>query len=447
MKCHSKSLAALVLLSLLTTGTTGYASDLPGYFDWRHTIPTDSSSAITTSILPPVRCQYFYGTCWSFAALGSVETNWNLQLRQAGITNTSAPDFSERYTAWLAYAPTLDNDPATLITNKMSDMPDTPMPELVYQQGGTVHTDIGVLTRYGLALEEQYPYVKNFVNDMKGVDNLVAPSGLVHDLYGYSTAGYPISEAFTAPFYINNAPDYYKELIKSYGALKCNYRSLGSLNEGKEIYNADAVNSNHAVCLVGWDDDYVFKDKTDRSGQPLKGAWIMRNSWGLTNKAGNPCGDNGYYYISYQDTSLNATGVYIAELDSKRYTRVDTLSPLGPISANYKIPFFENGSLSFANKLTSSASQMLKAVGIYVPADGMSYTLGIRLKGTSPENGSEVYTQSGTFGQNGLASYKGYRTIDLAKFVYLPSKEDYVVTVTLKNQDGSPITYVLSFND
>lgn len=38
-----------------------------------------------------------------------------------------------------------------------------------------------------------------------------------------------------------------------------------------------------------------------------------------------------------------SNGVYIAELDSKRYTRVDTLSPLGPISTSYMPISWDNG--------------------------------------------------------------------------------------------------------
>ena len=45
----------------------------------------------------------------------------------------------------------------------------------------------------------------------------------------------------------------------------------------------------------------------------------------------------------FQDISLMSNGVYIAELDSKRYTRVDTLSPLGPISTSYMPISWDNG--------------------------------------------------------------------------------------------------------
>jgi autotransporter-associated beta strand protein len=90
---------------------------------------------------------------------------------------------------------------------------------------------------------------------------------------------------------------------------------------------------------------------------------------------------------------------------------------------------------------------MLKAVGVYVPNDAMSYQVSVRLKGTSPTDGSEVYTQKGTFGADGLAMYNGYRTIDLKKFVYLPNKENYIITVMLTDNNNNSIAVPYSYVD
>ena len=51
--------------------------------------------------------------------------------------------------------------------------------------------------------------------------------------------------------------------------------------------------ANHAVTIIGWDDNY---SKTNFNSQPKEdGAYIVLNSWG------SRWGDNGIYYVSYED--------------------------------------------------------------------------------------------------------------------------------------------------
>ena len=53
-------------------------------------------------------------------------------------------------------------------------------------------------------------------------------------------------------------------------------------------------NLNHAVVIVGWDDNY---DKSNFLQKPKNnGAFLVRNSWGTN--------DHGYYWVSYEDNQL-----------------------------------------------------------------------------------------------------------------------------------------------
>jgi hypothetical protein len=74
----------------------------------------------------------------------------------------------------------------------------------------------------------------------------------------------------------------------------------------------------------------------------------------------------------------------------------------------------------------------------------MSYTVEVSLKGTTPANTQTIYTKTGTFGQDGTAIYKGYRTIDFDKYVYLPKGQNYFVTVTLTGKSGETYTVPMS---
>lgn len=74
---------------------------------------------------------------------------------------------------------------------------------------------------------------------------------------------------------------------------------------GKSYYYNGGTEGNHAVVLVGFADDY---SKENFSNQPEgNGAFIIKNSWG------DWFGENGYYYISYYDTSIGADLISVFE--------------------------------------------------------------------------------------------------------------------------------------
>lgn len=53
--------------------------------------------------------------------------------------------------------------------------------------------------------------------------------------------------------------------------------------------------SNHAISIVGWDDNYPKENFAEANKPQNDGAYIALNSWG------GHWGDNGYFYISYED--------------------------------------------------------------------------------------------------------------------------------------------------
>jgi autotransporter-associated beta strand protein len=312
-------------------------------------------------------------------------------------------------------------------------------------QAKPVPEPVSVLVRYGTAYDSEWPYQHN---NMQGVSLVAGRGTALHDAYGLVMY---YSDNPCTPF-INKdsaARDYYKKLIQNYGVLKINYYAeLSSAAKEpvkeQDILTSHFVNINHAVSLVGWDDNYTILDK---QGVTHTGAWLLRNSWGTN------YGDAGYYYLSYDDATAFAAGVYNAETDWGRYTSVDTITPSGQDfqstpTEDPTMPdvLIQKGGYKIADKLTSSASQLLKAVGIFVPADAMSYKIEVSLKGNTPADATSIYTQSGTFGQDGTAAYKGYRTVDFNKFIYLPNAQNYFITVTLTGQDSVSYYVPISLN-
>ena len=87
-----------------------------------------------------------------------------------------------------------------------------------------------------------------------------------------------------------------KETIKSHilsnGALYAGIKSGDIVNQ-TSLCSLVGSNSDHAVSIIGWDDSYKA------SSWSSSGAWIALNSWG------DDWGNNGIFYISYNDVIAN----------------------------------------------------------------------------------------------------------------------------------------------
>ena len=178
-----------------------------------------------------------------------------------------------------------------------------------------------LISRYSIYGENLNP--NNGRGSYEGSLYLINGLGPVYETTD-STGAYSYSPLFTNVLLISNIAylsrdgllgnDEIKEALMKYGGVRINF--MASNPKGYNYYTNTTTGYNHAVTLVGWDDNYS-KDNF-RAGCPGDGAWIIKNSWGATNGNGS-----GYYYISYYDTSAAYDFLtYVIFNDTVRYDRM-----------------------------------------------------------------------------------------------------------------------------
>lgn len=191
-----------------------------------------------------------------------------------------------------------------------------------------------------------------------------------------------------------NAMNEIKQHIQNYGAVFASIHGDSSDSINLSCYDNDTGakycnnslthKADHAISIIGWDDDYEISNFAEEARPSEKGAWIVRNSWGDTvyydvlpykeqvfNTYTNQCiamgwnsaaeipdsfmaqalgysvedgkiivnvGDNGFMYVSYEDCNIGSTvyGITKAkdEVDYDYIYQYDELYPAMEIALN-----------------------------------------------------------------------------------------------------------------
>ncbi|MEW6609006.1 MAG: lectin like domain-containing protein, partial [bacterium] len=200
-------------------------------------------------------------------------------------------------------------------------------------------------------------------------------------------------------------------------------------------YYNGGKSSNHAVAIVGWDDN--FSKTNFNSIPPGDGAFILKNSWGTA------WGDQGYFYISYYDTQLGKdedNAVFYNAEPVTNYGYIYQYDPLGWVD---NVGYSSNTAW-FANIFNSLQNEEIKAIGFYVPQVNSTYEVRIytNVSAGQPTSGSLAASKSG------VISMPGYHTIMLDSPVPLTLEEKFSVVVKLTTPGYNyPITIEMPWVD
>ena len=305
------------------------------------------------------------GNCWAFAAIGGLESNvlkaHNLLL-----------DLSE---------------------NNMKNIASNTSPfGWIYEPnyGGYPNTHTGYLVSWlGPVLEEDDPYIEisrysNLFDSVLHVQNIL---NLKRDNFTDN--------------------DEIKKAIMKYGGAVSNIYSTNSV---KQYYN-ESIYSNHEIVIVGWNDTMEIPNA------PGLGAWICKNSWG------HDWGEDGYFYVSYYDTSCPPNSYFLG-------TSVIIFNSTIKYEKNYQYDQAQNDFINtqnntvwYKNRFNATNNELLAGASTYFKEDSF-WNLSVYV------NNDLKLSKSGF-------SKSGYWTIELGEFIPLEIGDVFEIEFQINHQNAS----------
>ena len=361
---------------------------IPGKYDMRD-----------YDLLTPVKNQEDEGNCWAFAAIATLES---CILKATGEHYDFSEENMKNIASKFSKYGEIDNDA---------------------NGGGNSYMSIGYLVSWlGPVMDTEDTYSANTLSPV-----LDAVTHIQNVLWIKRTS------------YTDN--DGIKEAILKYGAVatSINYNSNYMKDSTYSYYYYSSTSTNHAVTIVGWDDDYSKSNfKTAPEGD---GAFIVRNSWGSS------WGENGYFYVSYYDTSFaslnNPYAIYTFILnDTHRYEKIyqyETIIAMAQYSRN----------MTVKNVFTAESDELICAVSNYFYNNETHWEISINV------NGELKHSQTGTstFGYytTPLTEYVPVKQGDLFEVIYRIYSFNTETKIIVSRQDNrrlkmENVSYLLSNN-
>ena len=393
-----------------------------------------------------VRDQAGWGTCWAFAATGSIASSLYDELQE------NTPVLSPAHLAYFAFHGKANPEDPADKTDGDTYLPyeyDESMINDDYREyvgGGNTFCSTATFTRgVGPALEEVAPYPDPFYEVDKTPWLDLDPSIQFEQAYRLDDSIYLPTKNADGEL---DTTAIKKALMENGGSLVVAYDSSGTRafyyeeeyqpamigddgNGNKVIMThytgSDFGDCNHAVQIVGWDDNIPKEYFQDAQGNSPEhdGGWLIRNSWGDWSYM------HGYFYMSYDEGTITEVSQYqVGDADEFDHTyQYDGTGWSMSAGAEDKAT-----AVPMANIFTATSDETLRAVSFYTTDANAEYSIQVYTdtNNYNPTSGNKAYEEP----QTGTEQYPGYHTVYLDEPVNLKEGENYAVVVTMQNPLG-----------
>ncbi len=454
------------------------ADPLPSRWDSRE----HNNTTTGLSYVPPIRWQSPYGMCWAFATAGMFETS----IRKKGLATTEEEsNLSELALAYFMYnlkgvtsdpnyagTPGQEGDDYTAINPQYYINRGEPENANFHDCGGNQGLSTKMLTSFvGMVVEDS---VTEFSND--GTKNEAMLNAELNGLpseYAFNKNGYIPKDIK----YINkDNKEQIKKAIMENGSVGFSYYAEGDDNlafhwddDGSYYHSQNRTSTNHAVMIIGWDDNIDAK-KFYYGGQGAEnvnwqqingewravgtnpptdseydgvmdtnykstsnGAWLVRNSYGIEQPYYLK---DGYFYIPYDEPSLSSTFYTVDAIKANTYKYNYHYDTTG---ANCIMEAEVYGNIF---KVAGDDTQLIEAVNVGIDDANKEYDIKIYIKETEMENPTDGTLVATKRCSNELA---GFYTFELDTPVAV-AKDTYF-SIVLEADEDNPICMFADYTE